>query len=195
MAHRRLPIFRRRLFTALSVLSLLLCVATLLLWIHSHWWQHAIMYARAGEGSYRVSAIAMVPGEVDLVTGTYMGEFRSPKPGWSYSETDSRHSSLRDFGTFIPGERASGWLLGFGFYYADSDAVTFHAIAIPHWFLALLFAIPPALHLRAIIRSRRLRRAGHCPRCGYDLRATPERCPECGELTAETQRTQSNSAC
>lgn len=53
-------------------------------------------------------------------------------------------------------------------------------IAVPHWFLALLLAIIPALYFGAAIRSRRRHRGGHCPQCGYDLRATPDRCPECG---------------
>jgi hypothetical protein len=65
-----------------------------------------------------------------------------------------------------------------GFHYSNPTEI--RLVSLPHWFLALLFAILPAVHLRAAIRSRRRHRAGHCPTCGYDLRATPERCPECG---------------
>jgi hypothetical protein len=51
---------------------------------------------------------------------------------------------------------------------------------VPHWLLVLILAPLPCWHFAMAWRRRRRRQTGLCPSCGYDLRASPDRCPECG---------------
>jgi hypothetical protein len=53
-------------------------------------------------------------------------------------------------------------------------------VTLPLWLPLVVFAAGPAVVLVKWGRRRLRVRGGRCRHCGYDLRATPGRCPECG---------------
>jgi hypothetical protein len=52
--------------------------------------------------------------------------------------------------------------------------------AVPYWLIATAAAAPAAGRTAVAVRRRRRVRRGHCAQCGYDLRESPDKCPECG---------------
>jgi hypothetical protein len=57
------------------------------------------------------------------------------------------------------------------------------AVVIPYWFPTSICGLVPVLWVmksRRRWRERRRARLGLCRGCGYDLRASEGRCPECG---------------
>ena len=71
---------------------------------------------------------------------------------------------------------------------APGDPQTrFVAVAVPYWFLiGVLLALVCFIELPHRHRRRRRKKLGLCLICGYDLRATPHRCPECGTAVDAT---------
>jgi hypothetical protein len=110
---------------------------------------------------------------------------------WAYHDisnpsTQERWSRMmRDQPRWWGGYVADGMVLGF---YADSGRLgtrqTVLLVRIPYYFVALSSIAFPAHALSRRLRVRGRRKLGLCLLCGYDLRASLHRCPECGATTA-----------
>jgi hypothetical protein len=177
---------RRILLDLATVTSLLLCVVTVLLWARSHWYDDAFGW-RNGNGD--VCCASSMLGEI-LITRTV---------DWRWDARPLiRYRGMR-VSDFERGRLGKGPYLGYywrGFQWSHTPdrpgnmTGESYGVRVPHWFVAaVLLALPAGRLVRrwqAARRKGRRTRHGRCGDCGYDLRGTPHRCPECGAIPAAT---------
>jgi len=206
-------LMRWRIFTCIAVISLILFIATIALWVHSYnlwdqlWWKRQYL----STGLSPLPGASVLSRDIALISTHGEVEFSYLRIQWGRGagEEQSLWSVLlrpefvetRPPNMFLHGPRGKQTpleRLGFswsahvgrgpemlqtdGSLYRGSTAYSL-AVGMPEWFVASLTLLAPAAWIGSRIRVRGIRRKGCCPTCGYDLRATPDRCPECGRIS------------
>ena len=158
---------KRRLFNILSAMSLLLCVATMVLWVRSYWNPTDVWFVWCTETDSNRVSMDSRHGQVAL---DYVRDHNG-EPNWLGYHDVNAHAK---------------W--GFDFYHGQSNGrEDYMAIWVPYWLLVLSTALSPLLWLNSHVKNRKRSKQGLCPKCGYDLRASKDRCPECGTSIVATE--------
>jgi hypothetical protein len=176
----------RLIFNLAAVASFICFLAVMVLWVRSYFYNENLHWF--GDG--RELSLRSSHGEFDgyrvwashLHSPTQFSFFRNP----AKSNLDLRITVLkRDTGMKYFGPH-----LGFAFFHDPHPgyADRFVEAMIPWWFFALLTAAWPAIHFWRWRKRRFASKPGCCANCGYDLRATPDRCPECGKAPESTEQ-------
>ena len=157
-----------------AAFSLLVCVGILALWVRGAW-GGADLAASWGEPHGAVGRTLCVSrGAISLRTRWSVRPMALNQNTRAMQMTIDRVvapgvSRIRT--TWVPQTIAGGPLSGnFG---------TLQETRVSLGWPLLLSAVASVVLVARAVRVRRPR-PGVCRRCGYDLRATPERCPECG---------------
>ncbi|HEY8665031.1 MAG TPA: hypothetical protein VIL86_00115 [Tepidisphaeraceae bacterium] len=188
---------RRWLFHILTVASLLFCAAAAALWGRSY--RVADEVALVATRKYSVCSVRGILS-FEICVCDYSGPFDEATQSYAHIEpyTSGWRVIHRDYPSQLwPFDHpdCSG---------CDADEEGSPLITVenrrerahlPMWTLVLVSALPSVLRCRWLVRNQRRdarSRLGQCLRCGYDLRATPDRCPESGK-PAVPQRTGKNA--
>jgi hypothetical protein len=200
---------KRWVLRVLTFISLLLCIVAAALCLISyktriefHGWRNSIYVNAKGEPT---GAEEEGNGTVDLIFGRggAMFEYRDEPPSGPDRRIDTwRFVRGADPFTFSSDPDEIYYPLPYSImgYSAEeqfwehfgSALVVRWSAGETHWItleaplfaVAALFALAPSYGVWRRWRDRRRRDAAKCITCGYDLRATPDRCPECGTARA-----------
>jgi len=184
---------RRYIVGGLTILSLILCVASGVLWVRSYY-RLDYLDIRPRRTPHVVWSITSQAGGV-AVRWKFL-----PRTALAYERVHDSHGADSVYLRSVPLETERwdwfgaddlqwGWA-GFGYRAKDEggqaysasyiyQGVKYRVVIVPWWSLPLVTGVTPAALLVSVLR-RNGKRPGFCRSCGYDLRATPDRCPECG---------------
>ncbi len=180
---------RQRLWKLSIALSAMLFIAIGLLWMRSCFRSDQIrLYTFQSDKRQDWLAFDSGQGRLSLCRNEFVSDLckegRCPTLIWEVSainlESQRRIRTHRDHEVF-----------GFAWYMTDmrnahnwSLLATRWALTIPYgWALFATMLLPLIAAIQAI-RQRFVVGSGYCLKCGYDLRATPDRCPECGTVAS-----------
>jgi hypothetical protein len=179
----------RRLLNLLTLLSLMLCLGAALMWTRSHYVRDALhrgsgVYADRGGWGQRDVWFESAGGEFHfwyLENLSLLSPIRSLHPaGWQYQANGHGPGALPP--RWLEGRRVMGVeVLNVLRDWGSAGHTRVFMLHVPYW---QPFVAGMLLPLILGIRRTRPHPPGYCRRCGYDLRATPGQCPECGSTTS-----------
>jgi hypothetical protein len=168
--------FRRWTFNGLAAMSLLLCLAIGIFWAMSYTHEFRALdpyYQRFCIIRLRSPTVQM-DYQLEFWRGIIDFKWIDARGGVIVG-TDYMNVHPNRFG-FGMVRAPVGIAQGFAQPWGRQGAVEF-----PLW---LAFLVAAATFFACVVRRRRFSRygTGLCTQCGYDLRATPDQCPECGTI-------------
>jgi hypothetical protein len=185
--------FRRWLFTGIAVLSLLLCVAMAAIWARSYCVSESFSNFRylppdmsvatkdfLPRANQQFTDIAVLRGELLVARTLRPVGYTGTSDGWKRL-TQHTLPLLNQGTSFL---NHCGFALGMD-HPSDYPGASSFRLLFPLWGIVMLTAILPfwwLLRFRHTIERGRIEK-GRCRKCGYDLRAAPDRCPECGTVS------------
>jgi hypothetical protein len=165
---------------------LLLSIATAAMWLRSQWYCDSIDIS-ANDGVSKCLAFGIADGGNQLhlqFENQSLIEPIASSRRWKFDRP-----MFDTVGPFLGFGHAQPFvgLSGYGFQIGKDpeNFATTYILTVPFWFAVMATMALPVIWGGKRLRAKAKMPAGHCSKCGYDLRATPERCPECGMVPSK----------